>query len=215
MQTTIRLLLVVLCSFLSRQAWAGPCAYRLYPDQFDTSQYTLPNSVCIFPDGRTSLTSASLGGLALQIDLLQKINWSDGQYYNYNWPMHGMLLGDASTNLILCGQQDAYLVHSASAFAFPSVPIYGGGHSGVDQSGQPIASAVVHWAPDDCGVHSIAVAFNSPDITGDLIVDLSDTVLFSSDISNVYNYRSDFNYDGVVNMSDLVIYCSGLGAACP
>jgi len=59
--------------------------------------------------------------------------------------------------------------------------------------------------------------FNSPDINGDLTVNLSDIVSFTQDFFDfeVYHYRSDFVWDGVLNLSDIVLMAQGVGAYCP
>jgi len=59
------------------------------------------------------------------------------------------------------------------------------------------------------------ILFNSPDIDGNLIVNLSDTVLYATDAKGAYNYRSDFYFDNLINLSDTVLYAQGLSAACP
>jgi hypothetical protein len=60
-----------------------------------------------------------------------------------------------------------------------------------------------------------ALGGNSPDINGDLVVNLSDAVMFAQDYGVVYRYRNDFNWDGIVNLSDVVFLVQGLGATCP
>ena len=57
--------------------------------------------------------------------------------------------------------------------------------------------------------------FNSPDINGDLLVNLTDVVLFSQNFFGPYNYNSDFFWDGVLNLSDIVLLAQGMGAQCP
>ncbi len=61
----------------------------------------------------------------------------------------------------------------------------------------------------------VSLAINSPDINGDLVVDLSDIALFSQDLDRGDAFRSDFNHDGVVNLSDIAIFAGALGDRCP
>lgn len=62
----------------------------------------------------------------------------------------------------------------------------------------------------------LAILCNSPDIDGNLSVNLSDTVLYAQDLqAGAYAYRSDFHYDGELNLSDTVLYSRAIGAACP
>jgi hypothetical protein len=58
--------------------------------------------------------------------------------------------------------------------------------------------------------------FNSPDITGDRIVNISDFTVFSGDyLTGPYNYRSDLSWDGVYNLSDLVRFSAAWLEECP
>jgi hypothetical protein len=61
----------------------------------------------------------------------------------------------------------------------------------------------------------IAVSFNSPDISGDLIVNLSDISLFASFYYGTYSYRADFYWDGNLNLSDISLLAQGNGSTCP
>jgi len=60
-----------------------------------------------------------------------------------------------------------------------------------------------------------ALGSNSPDINGDLVVNLSDVVLFAQNFGAVYQYRYDYNWDGVVNLTDAVFLAQGIASACP
>ena len=55
---------------------------------------------------------------------------------------------------------------------------------------------------------------NSPDITGDLRVDLADAALFSADLAAQSGFRSDFYANGVVNLADVGIFSAHLGHTC-
>lgn len=59
------------------------------------------------------------------------------------------------------------------------------------------------------------ILFNSPDIDGNLVVNLSDTVLYAQNATGAYHYRSDFFFDNAINLSDTVLYAQGIGAVCP
>jgi hypothetical protein len=61
----------------------------------------------------------------------------------------------------------------------------------------------------------VTVRFVSPDITGDLRVDLADLVLFSMDFMGTYNARSDLVHNGSVNLADLTLFASHYGHHCP
>ncbi len=57
--------------------------------------------------------------------------------------------------------------------------------------------------------------FNSADIDGDGLVNLTDAGLFTMDLHGPYADRCDFNWDGAVNVSDAGYLCTALGDACP
>jgi len=60
------------------------------------------------------------------------------------------------------------------------------------------------------------VTYNSADINGDLVVNLSDVPIFAADFHSGENpFRSDFRYDGFVNLSDVVLMGQSLGLSCP
>lgn len=58
------------------------------------------------------------------------------------------------------------------------------------------------------------IYFNSPDINGDLKVDCHDTDLFESDFFGSYRYRSDFNFDGLLNVADAGLIAPRSGETC-
>lgn len=61
----------------------------------------------------------------------------------------------------------------------------------------------------------LAIRFNSPDINGDLSVNLTDVSIFSGDYYSEYQFRSDILADGVVNLSDIALFATYYGAGCP
>jgi hypothetical protein len=94
----------------------------------------------------------------------------------------------------------------SEGYTYFSAPLYGGG-----------------WSTDDLRVYVCNVPLssaylpmwvNSPDIDGDLEVNLSDVQLFAVDFYGAYAYRSDLAYDGVINLSDLGRLAQHMGADC-
>lgn len=62
----------------------------------------------------------------------------------------------------------------------------------------------------------LPIYFNSPDIDGDLAVDLSDITLFAQDLAaGNAPFRSDLKWDGVIDLSDIVVFSRHIGAGCP
>ena len=57
--------------------------------------------------------------------------------------------------------------------------------------------------------------FNSPDMNGDLVVNLADVALFASCYFTGYCYPADYDNNGVLNLADLSFFAEHIGAACP
>lgn len=62
---------------------------------------------------------------------------------------------------------------------------------------------------------TLPVTFNSADITGDLAVNLGDVGIFAADYFGAYHYRSDFNNDSSVNLTDVQLLSNAIGITCP
>jgi hypothetical protein len=56
--------------------------------------------------------------------------------------------------------------------------------------------------------------FNSPDLNGDLVVNLLDVVVLSGDYFNGYHFRSDLNGDGALDLLDIHVFVQHIGAQC-
>lgn len=56
---------------------------------------------------------------------------------------------------------------------------------------------------------------NSPDLNFDLRVDLADVAAFASDYYGTYRYRSDFVWDGQLNIADVGRMANSIAAQCP
>ncbi len=68
-----------------------------------------------------------------------------------------------------------------------------------DQNGHPIS-------PD--------IVVNSPDINGDLVVDLIDLALFASDYFGSYAYQSDLWWDGTLDLLDVALLAQYYDCEC-
>jgi len=60
----------------------------------------------------------------------------------------------------------------------------------------------------------VSMRFNSADINADGRVDLIDISRFAYDYLFGYHYRCDFHWDGVLNVADVALLASGVGANC-
>jgi hypothetical protein len=68
--------------------------------------------------------------------------------------------------------------------------------------------------PDQVPHSPLNIRFNSADINADAVVDLLDVTLFVEDYFGDYQYRSDFNWDGELNLMDVVLLVKGIGRRC-
>ncbi len=210
---------LLLAALAARPAAAGMCPYRLWPQMqpFTADMITTPNSVCIFPDGRSSLDDATAGGIAL---LLYRVEYltDAGTWTPITFADQALMLGDPRSTLKVCGAPGPFLAVDYSEGApvfFERQPIAGGGHSPVDAAGHPTGTAMFYWAPDMyCGATSLNLWFNSPDIDGSLSVDLADIPYLAADYQGPYNYRSDFDFDGAIGLTDIAVMAGALGVAC-
>lgn len=166
-----------------------------------------PVSICLLPDreSRGFLAGGiatevvlrfpvALIGAAAQPDDIIPVEWWNG--------------GPA----VLCGSFVNEVTRDENGWVSLLPDLRGGGHCGPDETGD-----ITLWipvCPNQMLELGSAVYFNSPDINGDLRVDLSDMPLFVGDFFRAYTYRSDFNWDGQVNLSDLVMMTQGLGSSC-
>ena len=73
---------------------------------------------------------------------------------------------------------------------------------------------MVNGSPVPDGV-GLTLNFNSPDITGDRVVNLTDLAVFAGDYFAGYSFRSDFMRDGMLNLSDVAVMAASMGRGCP
>jgi len=59
------------------------------------------------------------------------------------------------------------------------------------------------------------MGFNSADIDGDLLVNLTDVVFFAGVYHGAYEYYADFCWDGLINLTDIVLLAQAMTAECP
>lgn len=89
-------------------------------------------------------------------------------------------------------------------------PVAGGAHS------RPSAGERTRVYVDGRGTPQLFnVAFNSPDVNGDLAVSLADIPPFAAAYFGAYDYAFDFRWDGVLNLTDVSLLAGAIGATCP
>ena len=166
-----------------------------------------PVSVCVLPDGEAQTYLA--GGQRVTASLRFPVVDLSGVPMPFTpVPVEWFSGGPG----VICEPYTVELTTDSEGWVTLIPSIRGGGHRGPDE-----AVNLVLWIPL-CPNQQLdileGVYFNSPDINGDLQVDLSDIPLFAADFFNGYDYRSDFNWDGVINLSDVTIMVQALGLAC-
>ncbi|RKZ14134.1 hypothetical protein DRQ50_09500, partial [bacterium] len=174
---------------------------------------TQPVSIFVLPDGSGDpLSNAHIFGDG-QADATITLTLRDGYGIPIaGYPAEDMWLETEMGGLRFCeGSGIADANTDANGITTFSGPFRGGGYSDLD-GGEPlfvvVAGDILTSGP------GFQIGFNSADINGDLQVDAADEDLFTSDFFGSYNYRSDFNWDGVVDISDSALLQSGLGASC-
>ena len=124
-----------------------------------------------------------------------------------NFPFQDIWLGHPGDNSIaLCqGGSTADLNTNASGVTTIGGVISGGGFSNTTQvyiNGTPLAQA------------PLGVALNSPDINGDLVVNLNDFSAFGADY-NTAAFRSDIVFNGAVDLADFSRFGQTYFEQCP
>jgi hypothetical protein len=134
----------------------------------------------------------------------------DGSYDPIaNFPMEDIWLESRDAGLVPCpGGTTPDANTDAAGITTWSAPLRAGGYS------QAIADVLVNGSRLEYA-SGLALSFNSPDINGDLKVDLTDMQLFAVDFFSSYDFRADFHRDGIVNLSDIPQMALAIGADCP
>lgn len=125
-----------------------------------------------------------------------------------NFPAEDMWISSADDGMVPCGgTAGANFNTNAAGETSWNQPIFAGGNSE--------ALCIVYINGDALTSNGgLALSFNSADISGDGVVNLTDAGFFSGYLGGT-NYAGDFNNDGVVNVSDAGFMANSLGASCP
>lgn len=183
-----------------------------------TTAATVQVSVYSLPNGNgKALTAAKALGSTTPVNATITLTLKDGNGDPiFLYPSEDMWLETslktATTGMSHCagGTVADFSTNALGVTTFTN-PILGG-----RQSNRVLAEKTIVLISGSPLVGSqLDILFNSPDISGNLFVDLTDTVLYAQNATGAYSYRSDFFFDTFVNLSDTVLYAQGLGAACP
>lgn len=130
----------------------------------------------------------------------------------YNYPREDMWLATTLGGLVLCpGGSIADRNTDEYGQTTFSQALFAGGAT------DPAAGeeCVVYVNGTVCPNDGLDIQFNSPDLNRDLVVDLSDVVIFATIFAAGYDYAADYYWDGTINLSDTVLMAKGLGVGCP
>lgn len=189
-------------------------SYALIPDidlSTATTQATETVSVFSIPDGSGNpLSSVFIFG-GNQVDGTVTVTLvDDAATPIFNFPLEDLWLESNTPAIVLCAggsvADDPTDVNGQATFS--GALQAGGWGEGLVVWVGGVVNAPLAQVPLD-------YKFNSPDMNLDLIVNLTDIVLFAQDYFGGYNYRADYYYDGVINLSDIVLLAQGNGATCP
>jgi hypothetical protein len=173
-------------------------------------------SLCVVPDGSGDpLSNAQLFG-GQTVDATVTVRLVDGIGAPIaNFPFQDLwLTGESATEFACAGPgflADAN-TNADGLTVFAQAP-YGGGWSE-----GPIWVYLIGDRGQDpiTGEHPpLAMRWNSPDLNADGVVNMIDLVEFAGDYFGPYAYRSDFVWDGTINLTDVVRFVEALGAGCP
>lgn len=164
-------------------------------------------SVCVVP-GRPDLAKAHAypgvevtAGLSFHLD-----NWLEDPIAGL--PVQVDCYG--APDLVLCaGSLDGLVIGADDRL---TLAFSGGGSCRPDAAGGP--EFFVPICPNQLLDAGGWLYFNSPDQDGDLKVDLADVAAFAADYHGAYDYSSDFNWDGSVNLVDVSVLAEAIGTNC-
>jgi len=200
----------LVCLFAgSAVAGVGQDIY-VYPDWGQTG----PVSLFRFPNGEGAPFSQAFQAFGAETDATLHIQFSYGGEFIEGFPAEDIWLESWDGLLIPCNggttvDQDT----DAVGATFWAAPLRAGGHCDAGTGDRLLIKVNGDVALDGI-LHDFSL--NSPDINGDLLVNLADIGAFSTDYYSGLNpYRSDFRWDGAVNLGDIGILAQAMGAACP
>jgi hypothetical protein len=170
------------------------------PDEVQSTASSAGGTVMITPSGAGGTLAAA--GATVTVTLLDA-----SMLPVPNYPFQDIWLDDTGDfSIALCqGGSTADANTNASGVTTIGGVISGGGFTQTTQvwvAGTPLSGA------------ALTVALNSPDINGDLAVDIVDFGTFGTDFGTTL-FRSDFVFDGSVDIADFGTFGVSFGQVCP
>ncbi len=174
----------------------------------------VPASVYTHPDGNghpLAHCQAFGGDLGHDATIIMRVVTMGGDPIE-NWPFEDLWIEPNQGGMFACiagncadANTDA---NGETSFA---TPLAAGGYSNY-----PDDLMVAYMSGLPAETPPMAVYVNSPDLDGNLVVNLTDLVLFAMAYRNgEMAYRYDYWWDGVLDISDVVLFTQGYGTECP
>jgi hypothetical protein len=182
-------------------------ASRAYDGPEVAVMYNLPNG------GGSPFETAGWIFVGSTVDATIELNLVDGDNVPiFGYPLEDLWLesDDGGIGMIPCiGGSTADANTDALGQTTWVNPLRAGGSS------QGLTVVMVSGSPLTSGP-GLLISHNSPDLNGDGYVNLPDVAFFASDYYGGLNpFRSDFQYDGMVNLADVSKMAQAVGASCP
>ncbi len=174
------------------------------------SLFSLPSGA-----GRNFAQAMIRGGWRIDATLVMVL-WSDQPGWGAPvpfFPAEDMWLSANSGRLVPCnGGTIADADTDATGRTSWAEPLRAGGQCDLGSGDRLFVVVNGDLAAD---LTDLGLRLNSADLNGDRVVNLTDVSMFVSDLDGTYAYRSDFAWDGVLNLSDAGFMGQSLGSQCP
>ncbi|MFH1843923.1 MAG: hypothetical protein ABIF77_12025 [bacterium] len=182
-------------------------------DCFVSTAATQQVSVFTVPDGSGDpLTEAfAWGGSRMDATVTVEL-WSWSGYPLEGFPPEDLWLDTTRGSLTLCQPNGSMADGPTDA---NGVTTFSGSlrAGGATDPALEFTRVVVNGDP--CSLYPVDIQFNSPDLNGNGVVNLTDVILFTGHFFGAYNYAADYFWDGQINLSDLAKMAPAFGALCP
>jgi hypothetical protein len=175
-------------------------------------------NVFVIPDGQGFLMTEARAVTTLPQDVVDAtitVTLLDaGMNAVFAYPFEDLWLETSLSGLVACPNgtiADASTdINGQTTF---TGPFYAGGHSDL---GLGEMTQVVVNGGSLPAASNLNILFNSADMDGNGLVDLTDVSLFSTAyLGGVYDFSADFFFDNALNLSDLVLFSGAVNIGCP
>jgi hypothetical protein len=174
--------------------------------------YHGPMSICVVPGGGGDLLSEARTLDGTPVDATIHVWIVDGGADPiYGFPWEDIWLESTAGSLAPCYPLGvmADAATDLQGYTAFSGALSAGGHSAPGEKLQ------VYIAGTPVACCDLDIRFNSPDVDGNGVVDLTDLVLFSQAYTGgAYDYAGDLFADGVLNLSDVQVFATHYAASC-